>query len=52
MRIANYAGFLQERIVSQGATPKSGTPMALDRLVRAEVETRGKVLKAAGASGN
>lgn len=43
---------VKERIVSQGALPKSSTPMELDRLVRAEVETRGKVLKAAGASGN
>jgi tripartite-type tricarboxylate transporter receptor subunit TctC len=43
---------VKERIVSQGATPKASTPMELDRLVRVEVETRGKVLKAAGASGN
>jgi len=38
-----------ERIVSQGAAPKSGTPTELDQLVRSEVETRSKVLKASGA---
>ncbi len=40
---------VKDRIVSQGATPRSSTPQELDRLVRAEVETRSKVLKAAGA---
>lgn len=40
-----------ERIVSQGAAPKSGTPAELDQLVRSEVETRSKVLKASGAGG-
>lgn len=39
------------RIVSQGAAPKSGTPAELDQLVRSEVETRAKVLKASGAGG-
>ena len=41
-----------ERIVSQGATPKSSSPADLDQLVRSEVETRGKVLKASGAGGS
>jgi tripartite-type tricarboxylate transporter receptor subunit TctC len=41
-----------ERIVSQGAAPRSGTPAELDKLVRAEVETRAKVLKASGAGGS
>jgi tripartite-type tricarboxylate transporter receptor subunit TctC len=43
---------VKERIVSQGATPKSSSPQELDQLVRSEVETRTKVLKASGASGN
>jgi tripartite-type tricarboxylate transporter receptor subunit TctC len=41
-----------EKIVSQGAAPKSSSPAELDQLVRSEVETRGKVLKASGAGGN
>jgi tripartite-type tricarboxylate transporter receptor subunit TctC len=41
-----------EKIVSQGAAPKSGSPAELDQLVRSEVETRAKVLKASGAGGN
>ena len=40
-----------EKIVSQGAAPKSGSPAELDQLVRSEVETRAKVLKASGAGG-
>ena len=40
---------VKERIVSQGGVPKSSTPEELNRLVRTEVETRGKVLKASGA---
>lgn len=43
---------VKDRIVSQGATPKSSTPAELDRLVRSEVETRSKVLAASGARGN
>jgi tripartite-type tricarboxylate transporter receptor subunit TctC len=43
---------VKERIVSQGATPRAGAPMELDQLVRSEVATRSKVLKAAGAGGN
>ncbi|MGQ0522396.1 MAG: tripartite tricarboxylate transporter substrate-binding protein [Betaproteobacteria bacterium] len=41
-----------ERIVSQGAAPRSGAPVELDKLVRSEVETRAKVLKASGAGGS
>lgn len=41
-----------ERIVSQGAVPKSSTPAELDSLVRAEVETRANVLKTTGAGGS
>jgi len=43
---------VSERIVSQGAAPKSSSPAELDQLVRAEVETRAKVLKASGAGGS
>ena len=40
---------VKERIVNQGATPRPSMPEEFDRLVRAEIVTRGKVLKAAGA---
>ncbi len=40
---------VKERIVSQGAVPKSSTPEELNRLVRSEIATRTKVLKSAGA---
>jgi tripartite-type tricarboxylate transporter receptor subunit TctC len=39
---------ISERISSQGATAKSSTPEAFDKLVHEEIRTRTKVFKAAG----
>jgi tripartite-type tricarboxylate transporter receptor subunit TctC len=39
---------VKERITSQGATAKSSTPEAFDKLVHGEIATRRKVFKAAG----
>ncbi len=39
---------IKERIASQGATAKSSTPEAFDKLVHGEIVTRKKVFKAAG----
>lgn len=39
---------VKDRIVSQGAVPKSSTPEELNRLVRSEIATRTRVLKASG----
>ena len=39
---------IKERISSQGATSRSSTPEAFDRLVHEEIKTRTKVFKAAG----
>lgn len=39
---------IKERIASQGATAKSSTPEAFDKLVSDEIKTRSKVWKAAG----
>lgn len=38
-----------ERITSTGAVPRSSTPEAFDKMVRAEIAMRSKVFKAAGA---
>ena len=38
-----------ERITSTGAVPRSSTPEAFDKMVRAEIAMRTKVFKAAGA---
>jgi tripartite-type tricarboxylate transporter receptor subunit TctC len=40
---------MKERILTQGATPKSSSPVEYDRMVRAAIVERTKVLKAAGA---
>ena len=39
---------VHEKIMNQGATPKSSTPEAFDKLVRDEIVTRRKVFRAAG----
>ena len=39
---------VRDKIMNQGATPKSSTPEAFDKLVRDELVTRRKVFKAAG----
>jgi tripartite-type tricarboxylate transporter receptor subunit TctC len=39
---------IRDRIASQGATARSSTPEAFDKLVHAEIVTRKKVFKAAG----
>ena len=39
----------RERIASQGAKARSSTPEQFDKLIRSEIETRGRVFKAAGA---
>jgi tripartite-type tricarboxylate transporter receptor subunit TctC len=39
---------IRERIASQGATAKSSTPEAFDKLVHGEIATRKKVFRAAG----
>lgn len=39
---------VKERILTQGATPKSSSPADFDRFVRAAIVERGKILKAAG----
>ena len=39
---------IEDRIASQGATARSSTPEAFDKLVRGEIVTRKKVFKAAG----
>jgi len=39
---------VREKISNQGATPKSSTPEAFDKLVREEIVTRRKVFRAAG----
>jgi tripartite-type tricarboxylate transporter receptor subunit TctC len=39
---------IKERIASQGATARSSTPEAFDKLVHGEIKTRMKVFKAAG----
>jgi tripartite-type tricarboxylate transporter receptor subunit TctC len=39
---------IKERIASQGATARSSTPEAFDKLVRGEIVTRKQVFKAAG----
>lgn len=40
---------VKEQILASGVTPKSSTPEAFDKLVRAEIATRRKVFAAAGA---
>ena len=40
---------IRERIGGLGGSPKWSTPEAFDRMIRAEIETRAKVLKAPGA---
>jgi tripartite-type tricarboxylate transporter receptor subunit TctC len=39
---------IQERISHDGSTPKSSTHEAFDKFVRAEIDVRKKVFKAAG----
>jgi tripartite-type tricarboxylate transporter receptor subunit TctC len=39
---------VRDKILNQGATPKSSTPEAFDKLVRDEIVTRRKVFRAAG----
>jgi len=39
---------VREPMLNQGATPKAGTPQALDNLVRTEIATRKKVFASAG----
>jgi tripartite-type tricarboxylate transporter receptor subunit TctC len=39
---------VKDRIATQGATAKSSTPEAFEKMVRAEIKTRFKVFKAAG----
>jgi tripartite-type tricarboxylate transporter receptor subunit TctC len=41
---------IRDRIASQGATARSSTPEAFDKLVHAEIVTRKKVFKAAGVN--
>jgi tripartite-type tricarboxylate transporter receptor subunit TctC len=40
---------VQDRILREGAAPKSMTPEQFDRMVREEIIMRGKIFKAAGA---
>ena len=40
---------IRERILTQGAAPKSSNPADFDRFLRAAIVERGKILKAAGA---
>ena len=39
---------VREPMLNQGATPRPGTPEALDKLVRTEIETRRKIFSSAG----
>jgi tripartite-type tricarboxylate transporter receptor subunit TctC len=39
---------IKERMLAQGAVPKTSTPEEFDRFIRSEVERLGKVIKAAG----
>ena len=43
---------IRERILTQGAMPRSSNPAEFDRMVRAAIVERTKVLKAAGAKAN
>jgi tripartite-type tricarboxylate transporter receptor subunit TctC len=40
---------VKEQILASGVVPRSSTPEAFDKLVRAEIATRRKVFAAAGA---